>query len=93
MNNLSQLIERAPAELRKMLDEARDEIAEAMLQALAESKEDGGGKPVVNVPFGMRIDLERNGVTYSPTVTRKSKWEVAQPFDDPKQEKLGLEEE
>lgn len=89
MTNLDQFIERAPKELAKLLDEARDEIAEAMLQALAESKE-SETKAVVSVPFTMKLDLSNNGVNYALTVTRKSKWEVVQPFDDPEQEKLPL---
>jgi hypothetical protein len=91
MNNIDQIINFAPGQLRLMLEEARDEIAEAMLQATAEGQEND--KPaVVNVPFSIRIDLDRNGVTYALTVTRKSKWEVAKPFEDPKQLKMGVAE-
>jgi hypothetical protein len=91
MNNIDQIIDSAPGQLRIMLEEARDEIAEAMIQAVNEGQEND--KPaVVSVPFGIKIDLDRNGVTYALTVTRKSKWEVAKPFDDPKQLKMGVAE-
>jgi hypothetical protein len=87
MNNIDQIIDSAPGQLRLMLEEARDEIAEAMLQAVNEGK-DNDKPAVVTVPFSIKIDLDRNGVTYALTVTRKSKWEVAKPFDDEKQMKL-----
>lgn len=89
-NIIDQLISNGPDRLLTLLREAHDEIAESLVQAAADAKENDT-QAKVSIPFTMALNIDKNEISYALTVTRKSKWQTVEEVDNKDQGRLPLE--
>jgi hypothetical protein len=77
-----------------LIDEARDQINEAITAAMeaAQEKEDGDGKAVLSLAITAKWDLDGNTVAISMPVNVRRKFECVANLEDPNQPALPMGE-
>jgi hypothetical protein len=85
IDDLCQLICR---QIPVLIDEARDQINEAINAKLEEAQENEDGKAILSLSIGVKWDLDGTSVVVSMPVSVKRKFETTASMDDPNQTKL-----
>ena len=76
-----------------LIDEARDNITEAINAVMEEAQEKEDGKAVYSLAITAKWDLDGSAVVVSMPVNVRRKYEVTAMMDDPNQPSLPLSEE
>lgn len=85
ISELAALIaDRIPA----LIEEARDQINEAINAAVEDAQERENGKAVLSLAITAKWDLDGNAVVISMPVAVRRKFEVTAALEDPNQERL-----
>lgn len=71
-----------------LIDEARDQINQAITAAMEEAQERDGGKAVLTLAITAKWDLDGDAVIVSMPVSVKRKFECAARLEDHNQENL-----
>ena len=71
-----------------LIDEARDQINEAITAAMEDAQERDGAKAILSLAITAKWDLDGNSVVVSMPVSVKRKFEAVGKLDDPNQENL-----
>ena len=76
-----------------LIDEARDQINEAINAAMEDAQEKEDGKAVLSLSISAKWDLDGNSVVIAMPVNVKRKFECVAKLDDPNQPALpGVQE-
>jgi hypothetical protein len=78
------IADRIPA----LIEEARDQINEAINAAMEDAQERENGKAVLSLAITAKWDLDGNAVVISMPVAVRRKFEVTAALEDPNQERL-----
>jgi len=82
------------AQVPVLIDEARDNITEAINACMEEAQDKDEGKAVLSLAITAKWDLDGSAVVVSMPVNVRRKYEVTALMDDPNQPKLpGIEGE
>lgn len=85
ISELAALIaDRIPA----LIEEARDQINEAINAAVEDAQERENGKAILSLAITAKWDLDGNAVVISMPVAVRRKFEVVAALEDPNQEQL-----
>jgi hypothetical protein len=71
-----------------LIDEARDQINEAITATMEEAQEKEDAKAILSLSIGVKWDLDGTAVVVSMPVSVKRKFETTASMDDPNQPKL-----
>lgn len=74
-----------------LVEDARDQINEAINAAMEDAQEKENGKAVLSLAITAKWDLDGNNVVISMPVSVRRKYEVTAKMDDPNQESLPLD--
>ncbi len=73
-----------------LVEDARDQINEAINAAMEDAQEKENGKAVLSLAITAKWDLDGNNVVISMPVSVRRKYEVTAKMEDPNQENLPL---
>ena len=76
-----------------LIEEARDQINEAINAAMEDAQERENGKAILSLAITAKWDLDGNAVVISMPVAVRRKFEVIAALDDPNQQSLPIDEE
>lgn len=71
-----------------LIEEARDQINEAITATMEDAQERENGKAILSLAITARWDLDGNAVVISMPVAVRRKFEVVAALEDPNQERL-----
>lgn len=71
-----------------LIDDARDQINEAINAAMEDAQERENGKAILSLAITAKWDLDGNSVVISMPVSVRRKFEVVGKLEDPNQENL-----
>jgi tRNA G37 N-methylase Trm5 len=80
------------AQIPTLIDEARDQINEAINAAMEDSQERDDGKAILSLNISAKWDLNGSAVVVSMPVNVRRKFEVAANLCDPNQPELPVGE-
>ena len=89
-DRISELAGLIAAQVPGLIDEARDQINEAINAAMEDAQEKENGKAILSLAITAKWDLDGNNVTISMPVAVRRKFEVVAALEDPNQGKLVL---
>jgi hypothetical protein len=90
-DRISELAGLIAAQVPGLIDEARDQINEAINAAMEDAQEKENGKAILSLAITAKWDLDGNNVTISMPVAVRRKFEVVAALEDPNQGKLVLD--
>lgn len=76
------------AKIPALIDEARDQINDAINATLEDAQEKEGGKAILSLSISVKWDLDGTAVVISMPVAVRRKFEVTANMEDPNQPKL-----